>query len=98
MSNSKHTIFLDVQYEGMKVYLQDFGWKVETITGVYGPSTKDRHDDNVMTYAEENKDSIIVTQDQELVKRLKNKGHKVIGIDMSDLARQVNETLKKDYG
>ena len=96
-TDSKLTVFLDVQYEGMKVYLQDFGWNVKTITGVYGSSTKDRHDDNVMAYAEANKDSIIITQDQELVKRLKNKGHNVIGIDMSDLARQVNETLKKDY-
>lgn len=94
---SNSIIFLDVQYEGMKVFLQDFGWNVETITGVYGPSAKGRHDDNVMAYAEKNKDAIIVTQDQELVERLKNKGHKVIGIGMSDLARQVNETLKKDY-
>ena len=96
--NPKPTIFLDVQYEGMKVFLQDFGWKVETITGVYGPSTKDRHDDNVMAYAEKNKDSIIITQDQQLVERLKNKGRKVIGIGMSDLARQVDEILKKDFG
>jgi len=95
--NSKPIVFLDVQYEGMKVYLQDFGWKVETVTEVYGPSTKDRHDDNVMAYAEANKDSIIVTQDQELVKRLKNKGRNVIGIDMSDLARQVDETLRNDF-
>lgn len=98
MADFEYTVFLDVQYEGMKVYLQDFGWKVETITGVYGPTEKGRHDDNVMKYAKENKDSIVITQDQQLVERLKNQGHNVIGIGMSDLARQVNETLKKDYG
>lgn len=90
-------IFLDVQYEGMKVYLQDFGWEVETITGVYGSSAKDRHDDNVMDYAEKNKNSIIVTQDKQLVERLRNKGHKAIGLGMSDLAREVNDILKKNY-
>jgi len=95
---SNYTIFLDVQYEEMKVYLQDFGWKVETITGVYGPSSKDRHDDNVMDYAEKNSDSVIVTQDRELVNRLENKGRKVIGIEMSDLAKQVDRTLREKFG
>lgn len=90
-------VFLDVQFEGMKVFLQDFGWSVVTMTEVYGSTTKDRHDDNVMKYAEENKDAVIVTQDQELVERLKNKEHKVIGIGMSELARQVNETLKRKF-
>jgi len=95
--SSKPTIFLDVHIEGMKEFLQDFRWKVETVTEVYGPTPEGRRDDNIMAYAESNKNSIVVSQDQKLIKRLQNKGLKVVGIDMADLARQVNETLKKDF-
>jgi len=40
---------------------------------------KGRDDDNVMGYAEEHKDSIIITQDQKLADRLKNRGIKQLG-------------------
>jgi len=90
-------IFLDVQYEGMEKFLQDLGWNVETVTGVYGSTEEGRGDDNVMKYAEEHKDSIIITQDQKLAERLKNKGHEAIGFGMSNLAKQVDETLRKGY-
>ena len=91
-------IFLDVQCEGMQVFLRGFGWKVETVTGVYGSSAKDRHDDNVMDYAEKNRNSIIVTQDKQLAGRLKNKGHNALGWEMRDWAEKVDEILKKEYG
>ena len=97
MADSKYTIFLDVQYEGMKVFLQDAGWKVETITGVYGSLPEDRHDDNVMSYAEKNENSVIVTQDKQLSERLRHKGHNVIELGMSELAGRVNEILKEDF-
>jgi len=97
MPDSKYTIFLDVQYEGMEKFLQDLGWNVETVTGIYGPTRKGRDDDNVMKYAKEHKDSIIITQDQKLAERLKNRGHKAIGFGMSDLAMRVHEILKRDY-
>jgi len=98
MPDSKCTVFLDVQYEGMEKFLQDLGWNVETVTGVYGSTEKGRDDDNVMRYAEEHKDSIVITQDQKLAERLKNKGHKAIGFGMYDLARRVDEILKRDCG
>ena len=94
---SDHVILLDVPWEGMQDFLRDLGWKVETVTGVYGSSTKDRRDDNVMDYAEKNKNSIIVTPDKQLISRLKNKGHSVFGLEMPDLARKVDEILKKEY-
>jgi len=40
MPDSKYTIFLDVQYEGMEKFLQDLGWNVETVTRVYGSTEK----------------------------------------------------------
>ncbi len=95
---SQHTVFLDVQYEGMKEFLKDFGWNVETITEIYGSTKKDRHDDNVMKYAEEHSDAVIITQDNKLVKRLENKGHKVIEIDMARLAKLANDDLKNKLG
>ena len=82
----------------MKDYLQDVGWKVETVTEVFGPSPEGRKDDNIMAYAQSNENSVIISQDQKLIKRLRNKRFKVIGIDMVDLAKQVDGTLKKDFG
>lgn len=95
---SQYTVFLDVQYEGMKEFLEDLGWRVETVTEIYGSTKKDRHDDNVMKYAEEHDDAIIVTQDKKLVKRLENKRHEVIGLDMARLAQLTNDILKNKLG
>ena len=95
MMGPQHTVFLDVQYEGMKVFLEDLGWNVETITEIYGPAKEDRRDDNIMKYAEGHNDTVIITQDNKLVKRLENKGHKVIELDMAKLANLTHGILKK---
>ena len=91
---SQYTVFLDVQYEGMRKLLEDLGWRVETVTEIYGSTEEGRSDDNIMKYAEERNDAVIITQDKELVKRLENKGHEVIGLDMANLAKLVDDILK----
>lgn len=47
-----------------------------------------------MKYGEQNKDAVIITQDKELIRRLENKKHKVIGVDTANLARMINEILE----
>ena len=93
-----HSVFLDVHCEGMKNFLEDFGWKVETMTEIYGSSEEGRRDDNAMKYAQENKCSVIITQDKKLIKRLENKKHDVIGTDMANLAVLINDILKNNLG
>ena len=68
------------------------------MTEIYGSSEEDRRDDNAMKYAEENKYSVIITQDKNLIKRLENKKHEVIGIDMANLAKMINDILKNNFG
>jgi len=92
--NSK-IIFLDVHVEGMAPFLRDLKWNVKTVTGVYGPTVEGRIDEKVIEFAEENKNCVIVTQDQGLADRLENLGKDVICIQMKDLAKTVNEILQK---
>lgn len=88
-------IFLDVHVEGMAVFLRDLKWNVKTVTGVYGPTEEGRRDEKIIEFAEKNKNCVVVTQDQQLEKRLENLGIDVICIQMRDLAKIVDETLHK---
>ena len=92
-----NTILLDVQYEGMKAFLQDFGWSVKTITEVSGPTTEDRNDDNIMAYAKANPDVVIVTQDKQLIQRLENMNCNVCAMTMPSLAACINTSLSKRF-
>lgn len=96
--NSKLEVLLDVQFEGMYHILRDLKWNVTTVTKLWGPTKEGRHDDKVIEHGQSNKNCVVVTQDQGLIKRCENLGIKVIGLEMDDLARMVDQILQKDYG
>lgn len=77
--------------------LRDFEWSVDTVTKKWGSTKEGRHDDKVIEYGKNNSNCIVVTQDQGLIKRCKTQGIKVIGLEMDDLAKLVNQVLQKDY-
>lgn len=90
-------VLLDVQFEGMFNILRDFGWNVDTVTKKWGSTKEGRYDDKVVEHGKNNSNCIVVTQDQELIKRCRTQGVKVIGLEMDDLAKLVNQVLQKDY-
>ena len=95
---AKPEILLDVQVEGMFDVLRDFKWNVTTVTKLWGPTKEGRHDDKVIEHGQNNKNCVVVTQDKGLIKRCKAQKIKVIGLEMDDLAKIVNDILRKDYG
>jgi len=94
--DSKLEVLLDVQFEGMYDILRDFGWSVTTVTKLFGPKQEDRSDDKVVGHAKQNTNCVVVTQDQGLIKRCKVQGIKVIGLEMDDLAKIVDQALRKE--
>ena len=94
----KPDILLDVQFEGMFNFLRDFDWSVDTVTKKWGPTKEGRHDDKVVEYGKNNRNCVVVTQDQELIERCEAQGIKVIGLKMDDLAKLVDQILRKDFG
>ena len=95
--SSDYIILLDVHVEGMENILSDFKWSVKTVTKLFGDSEDARKDQNVITYAKSNKNCIVVSQDHDLIRRCRTLGIKVVGLEMDDLAKLVNEILKKEF-
>lgn len=86
-------ILLDVHAEGLKKHLSGMGLVVITVTEVLGSSQEDRDDTNILNYAKSN-DVAVVTDDKDLVKRLKSDGIPVVTLDLSDKAGMIREKLK----
>lgn len=95
--NPDYLVLLDVQFEGMKNFLRDFGWNVDTVTKLLGVSKEKRNDDKVIEYGKNHKNCIIVTQDQNLMKRCDVLNLKYVGVEMGDLAKIVNQSLEEKY-
>jgi len=91
------TILLDVHVEGMANFLRDLDWKVTTVTELFGSTELDRKDDKIVNYTKNKQNFVVVTQDQNLIKRCRNLAINVIGIEMDDLANIVNEKLQKKF-
>ena len=94
---SKKIILLDVHVEGMANFLRDLDWKVTTVTELFGPTELDRKDDKIVNHTKNKQNFVVVTQDQNLIKRCMNLDINVIGIEMNDLAKVVNEKLHKKF-
>jgi len=95
MASSESIIILDVHVEGMKDILHDMGWDARTVTELFGSTQDDRKDNNVITYAQNNDNCIVVTQDHGLIRRCRAIGIEVIGLEMDDLAKMVDQILRK---
>lgn len=67
------------------------------VTKKWGPTEKGRRDDKVDEHGKNNRNCVVVTQDQGLIKRCKTQGIKVIGLEMDDLTKIVDQILRKDY-
>lgn len=74
--------------------LSDKGWDVVTVTKELGSTTEARADTNILNYAKNNPNVIIVTVDKPFVSRLKAAGVKVVALDMVDRARIIDEKLR----
>jgi len=92
---SKPVILLDVHLEDLRAILLDKGWNVKTVTKEFGDSPEARSDENIFRYAKENKKCVVVTDDDDLVQRLKAEDLHVITIETADRAQIVHEKLKK---
>lgn len=91
---SKPKIVLDVPMEDLLDILSDKGWDVVTVTKELGSTTEARADTNILNYAKNNPNVIIVTVDKPFVSRLKAAGVKVVALDMVDRARIIDEKLR----
>ena len=80
--------------EDLKDILSDKGWDVVTVTEELGPTKKDRADKNILNYAQNNKDVIVVTVDKPFVSRLRSAKIKVIALGLEDRAKIIDEKLK----
>jgi len=87
-------IILDVPMEDLKDILSDNGWDVVTVTEELGPTKEDRADKNILNYAQNNKDVVVVTVDKPFVSRLRSAGVKVVALGMEDRAKIIHEKLK----
>lgn len=87
-------IILDVPLEDLKDILSDKGWDVVTVTEELGSTTEARADKNILNYALNNKDVIVVTVDKPFVSRLRSAGIKVAALAMEDKAKIIDEKLK----
>ena len=90
-------ILLDVQVEGIRDFIRDFGWKAETVTELFGSTEADRKDDKIIEYAKKNRETVVITQDQGLIKRCRGLGIDVVGIEMGSIAKNVDEELRKKF-
>ena len=95
--NSNKTILLDVQLEGMLDFIRDMGWKVDTVTKLFGTTESDRKDDKIIEHAKNNRNTVVVTQDQGLTKRCRSLGINVVGIEMDNLAKMVDKELREKF-
>lgn len=95
---SKPEVLLDVPVEGMLEILRDFGWNVDTVTKKFGATKEGRNDDKIVEYGKNNKNCVLVTWDSKLKKRCRALGIKFVDLEMTDIAKMVNESLRKDYG
>lgn len=90
-------ILLDVQVEGMLDIIQDFGWSANTVTKLFGKTALDRKDDKIIEYAKNNRNTVVITQDQGLIMRCRALGIDVVGIEMDSLARIVDKELQERF-
>ena len=91
---AKPKIILDVPMEDLLDILSDKGWDVVTVTKELGSTTEARADTNILNYAKNNPNVIVVTVDKPFVSRLRSAGVKVVALDMVDRARIIDEKLK----
>jgi len=90
-------ILLDVQVEGIRDFIRDMGWKAETVTELFGSSEADRKYDKIIEYAKKNRETVVITQDQGLIKRCRALGIDVVGIEMDSLAKIVDKELREKF-
>lgn len=87
-------IILDVPMEDLLDILSDKGWNVVTVTKELGSTTEARADKNILDYALNNPDVVVVTVDKPFVSRMKAAGVKVVALAMEDRAKIIDEKLK----
>ena len=86
-------IIIDVPLEDLDDILIDNGWDVETVTKKLGSTKEDRADKNILNYALQNKEIIVVTVDKPFVSRLRSAGVKVSALTLEDKSKIINEKL-----
>lgn len=86
-------IILDVPLEDLKDILSDKGWDVITVTQELGPTKENRADKNILNYALNNKNVIVVTVDKPFVSRLRSSGVKVAALTLEDKSKIIHEKL-----
>jgi rRNA-processing protein FCF1 len=87
-------IILDVPLEDLKDILSDKGWDVVTVTKELGSTPEARADKNILNYALQNKEIIVVTVDKPFVSRLRSAGVKVAALTLEDKSKIINEKLR----
>lgn len=90
-------VILDVPMEDLKDILSDKGWDVVTVTEELGRTKEDRADTNILNYAQNNKDVVVVTVDKPFVSRMRAAGVKVVALAMEDKAKIIHEKLNLEY-
>ncbi len=86
-------IILDVPLEDLEDILSDKGWDVVTVTKKLGSTKEDRADKNILNYALQNKEIIVVTVDKPFVSRLRSAGIEVAALTLEDKAKIIHEKL-----
>lgn len=84
-------ILLDEMYSGLKPFLKILGWDVQSVEDA---NLKGVDDTVIVEYASQN-DLIVVTQDQLIADLAKLKGVPCILIGLAEIAKIVDENLKR---
>ena len=86
----KPTVLLDVHMEDLEAILSQKNWDVRTVSKEIGSSS----DDEIIKYAQKSK-CVVVTDNEELVRKLLSSGLFVLSIDPVDRAKIIHEKLER---
>jgi predicted nuclease of predicted toxin-antitoxin system len=96
MTKENPIILLDVMVENLLEFLEDKGWKVETVSKELGVTQQNRDDTEILQYAE-NKHRVIITEDKKFIKRLRAKEMDVFTVEDFEKANIIHKKLEKEF-
>jgi len=92
----KPIILLDVMVENLQEFLEDKGWRVETVSKQLGVTQENRDDTKILQYAEKEK-RVVITEDKKFIKRLRGMEMNVFTVEDFEKANIIHKKLEEKF-